>query len=160
MTPEEKRRGAFEELNELLGEGMTVTEAIRIAAENNGLKPEIFRAFAEEHLDLDLDGYRARMMRRADHDRVVAIATQEIAKCERREVPYKSLGLFQIGAEEVIAECVGAALGRPLDEGEMWTIEDMWDERFYANLPDLKTSIKRSREWKRAHARNDPPDVT
>ena len=58
MTPEEKRR-AFEELNELLREGMMVSNAIETAAENNELRPDNFWAFAERQLG-DLEKHRGK----------------------------------------------------------------------------------------------------
>ena len=56
MTPEEKRRMAFEEFEELLREGLPVQKALFTAAEDSDLKPEVFKAIAEKHLG-DLNVY-------------------------------------------------------------------------------------------------------
>lgn len=148
MTPEEKRQGAFEQFDQLLRGGMAVPKAVGVAAKDNGLRPENFRAFAEGQLG-DLERYRARMMLRAEHDHVAALARGEIAKCRRREGPYKSVSGFFTGAEDAIEEQVGRQLGRPLVKTETWIIEDMWDEASTAELPEARPVSKRIRDWQR-----------
>jgi hypothetical protein len=148
MTPEQKLRGAFDELDELLREGMKIEEAVRTAADNNGLTPSNFRAVAEKWLG-DLEKHRRIIELRADRDQIAALTRTEIPKCWRREGPYRTaVGGFFTGAEEAIAEAVVAGLGRPLTEPEVWIIEDMWDESFGSS----SSSMKRAREWKRSRS--------
>ncbi len=63
MTPEEKRHGAFMEFDDLLLAGVAVDEALLRAAEDNELRPEVFRAVAEKHLG-DLEAHRQKMSHR------------------------------------------------------------------------------------------------
>jgi hypothetical protein len=149
MTPEERHRGAFEEFDERLRAGSTVLEAIETAAHNNELEPEKFRAFALRQLG-DLERYREKMMFRADHDRLVTFARDEIGKCLRREGAYKSVGLLFVRADAAIAGCVENRLGRALTENETWMIEDMWDEVFFTGPGGLRSAMKRSRDWRRS----------
>lgn len=149
MSPEERRRSAFEQLDELIGDGVALEDAIATAAESNELKVEHFRAFAEKHQG-DLEKYREKILLRTRQARVAALARYEIAKCQRREGPYKSLNIFRGGAEEIITDQVQAALGSALTEHDCWTIEDMWDEVSTAGAPERRALWQRLREWKRS----------
>ncbi len=66
-TPEERRKGAFEELEELLLEGTELDKAILIAATDNELKPEVLRTIAEKSLG-DLSAYVERLALRRKND--------------------------------------------------------------------------------------------
>src|SRR6185436_2529853 len=101
--------------------------------------------------------HREKVMSGATRDRIIALARGEIARCWRREGPYRSAvsGLL-LGAEKALAQSVETALGRPLAESEVWIIEDMWDESFGSS----GSSMKRAREWKRLRpsASDEQPD--
>jgi hypothetical protein len=151
MTPEERHRGAFEEFDERLSDGLPVEEAVRIAAENNELRPENFRSFAEERLG-DLEKYREKKMFRAERARLVEITRDEITKCLRREEAYKSVGGLFARADEAIAESVGKRVGRSLTANETEMIEDAWDAAFYAGPGGLRGAMKRVRDWRRSQS--------
>jgi hypothetical protein len=89
------------------------------------------------------------MLLRGRHARVAALARHEIAKCQRREGPYKSLNVFFAGAEEIIADQVQAALGNTLTEHDCWAIEDLWDATQTGGEPQRRSLWKRVREWQR-----------
>jgi hypothetical protein len=89
------------------------------------------------------------MLLRAHRGRVAALARCEIAKCRRREGPYKSLNALFGGAEEIIADQVQAALGCSLTEHDCWTIEDLWDDTQTGGAPQRRSLWKRIREWQR-----------
>ncbi len=65
MTPEERRRGAFVEFDELLSAGYSIENALTLAAQNNELEVGVFRTIAERHFG-DLESHCERMTLRAD----------------------------------------------------------------------------------------------
>lgn len=148
MSPEERRKRAFDEFNELLGEGAAIEDAIKAAAERNDLKSEHFRAFAKKHLG-DLENHQEKILLRAHQAEVNAVARDEIAKCRRREGPYKSLGAAFDGAERSVADQVEAVLGTALTKHDLWIIEDLWDEVRTAKKPERISMWRRLRDWQR-----------
>lgn len=150
MTPEERRRGAFEQFDQLLREGTDLAKAVSAAADDNELKPEIFREVATRHLG-DLERYRERMILRADHDRIVVLAADEIEKCASRLGSYKeSVDFWFTGAEEAITAAVSTAVGRQLTDHEIRTIEEMYDAARSVSVPELRPVLERLRELKRS----------
>ena len=99
--------------------------AISEAASCNGIDPPVFRARLTR--DMSIEERVEKIRRAVDHDRFVAIAKAEVAKCKKREGAYKCTGLLEVGAEELIVESVEAALERPQTEGEILIIEELWD---------------------------------
>lgn len=65
MSIEQQVRDAFEDLDELLLEGLAANEAITRAAQGNGLKPEILGARAIRQFG-DLETHRANLTRAAE----------------------------------------------------------------------------------------------
>ena len=118
MTPEEKRQGAFEVLDELLAGGADVDSAIIRAAEDNELKPEIFRAIAEKELG-----------NLSDYSRKVQLRSHNLA----RQSAFRS-ALARYVDEHFVNEHVGQVppvrgwlehqLGRQLSADEITEAED------------------------------------
>lgn len=63
MSVEQRFRDAYVDLDELMGQGVSIADAIAQAAMDNGLATEVLRARAERHLG-DLEAYRERIMHR------------------------------------------------------------------------------------------------
>jgi hypothetical protein len=130
MTPEEKRRRAFEDFDELLVQGQSVEAAIKRAAENNGLKPHILKTIAEETLG-DLSRYAAQLQWRKVNDAICA----EVRRAMAKRHPTNALA-DGYDADEVRAS-VEERIGRPMTEAELPRIEDIHGDLIRARVKDL-----------------------
>jgi hypothetical protein len=138
MSPEERHQIAFEVFDECLAKGMDIELALRRAAEEGGLKVDVFRAFAEHQLS-DLGEYARKVQLRSLN---AAIAAEVKFAASKRHPENAFADCFEL--EEVAAK-VEARIGRRITETEVSRIEEAYRDFVIAR-------VKRTVEELRSHA--------
>ena len=134
MTPEERRQGAFEEFDELLSQGVAIEDAIICAAQNNEMKPDVFRTVAEKQLG-ELQEHAHRLRLRALNEAIAAEV--KLASSKRRPG-----SLFHDCYEpDEVATAVERRIGRSLSDDEIPKIHEARRDYVHRQVRELSERL-------------------